>query len=443
MATGVLGKEKLSEDALLAGGIKSEPWDLPDSSAPISLQYANKVSEEDILKTINHNYLIFNGSSEPKATESIPLDSFVLADNFYGLNKLTENYKGKVKLIYLDPPYGTGMEFQSRSLEHAYKDIYGTASWVEMMRRRLILMRELMASDGTIYVHIGHQMLFHLKVIMDEVFGPDNFRNLITRRKCSSKNSTRKQYPNLHDYVLFYSKSSKWLFNQPGVPAPKEWIEKEYPKQDERGRYKLVPIHAPGVRNGETGMEWRGMMPPPGKHWQFKPSRLEEFDQNGEMHWSKTGNPRRKVYLEENKKVPITDLWDQYRDAHHQSKMITGYPTEKNLDMLKMIVEASTNEGDIVLDPFCGSGTTIHAARDLNRHWLGIDQSFTAAHASVKRMKHGLERMGDYVNSNKSSKQNELPLGTDENKVEIGFNLVVDADVYEHYQDLVQEIAKI
>lgn len=443
MATGVLRKEKLSKDALFASEIKSEPWDLPNSSVHISLEYENKVSKEDVLNLIDHDYVSFNCNMELNKIDEIPLNSFILDNNIYGLKKLCNIYAGKIKLIYLDPPYGTGMEFQSRSLEHAYQDIYGTAAWSEMMRRRLIIMRELLSSDGTIYVHIGHQMLFHLKVIMDEVFGSGNFRNLITRRKCSSKNSTRKQFPNLHDYVLFYSKSKIWLFNQPSVPAKQEWIEKEYTKKDARGLYKLVPIHAPGHRNGETGKEWRGMMPPPGKHWQFTPDRLESFEQHGEMHWSKTGNPRRKVYLEDDKKVPITDLWDLYRDAHHQSKMITGYPTEKNLDMLKMIVEASTNEGDIVLDPFCGSGTTLHAARDLKRNWLGIDQSFTAAKATVKRMKYGLEKMGDYVNEKKSFAENVNLFGGLKDPIGIGFNFVIDADVYDHYKNLVQDISSI
>lgn len=439
MATGILKNEKLSEDALLAGGIKTEPFPLPEGDAQITLQYPNKVSKEEILGCVEHSYLSMD-KSDASLVESIPTNTFLLADNFYGLKKLNETYNGRVKLIYIDPPYGTGMEFHSRSLEHAYKDIFGTASWVEMMRRRLILMRELLSEDGTIYVHIGHQMLFHLKVIMDEVFGADNFRNLITRRKCSSKNSTKKQYPNLHDYVLFYSKSKKWVFNQPGVHAPQEWIDKEYPKKDERGRYKLVPVHAPGTRNGETGMEWRGKMPPPGKHWQYRPSRLDEMDANGEIHWSKTGNPRRKVYLEKNKQVPITDLWEQYRDAHHQSKMITGYPTEKNFDMLKMIVEASSNPGDIVLDPFCGSGTTVHAARELGRHWIAIDQSFTAAKATLTRMRHGLKKMGDYVNGDT---QNELPLSGGEVVELNNHHFVVDKDVYERYPEEIHSLSKI
>ncbi|CDT47928.1 site-specific DNA-methyltransferase [Vibrio coralliirubri] len=435
MATGIVELEKLGEDALLAGAVKTEPFPLPECNDTITLQYPNKVSKEDILKSVEHNYIQLDHNGNTEQLKDIPLDSFILADNFYGLKSLQNQYTSKIKLIYLDPPYGTGMEFQSRDLEHAYKDILGTASWVEMMRRRLILMRELLTEDGSIYVHIGHQMLFHLKVIMDEVFGPDNFRNLITRRKCSSKNSTRKQYPNLHDYVLFYSKSKKWTFNQPGVPAPKEWVEKEYSKVDDKGRYKLVPIHAPGTRNGETGTEWRGMMPPPGKHWQYKPSRLDEFEERGEIHWSKTGNPRRKVYLEKGKKVAITDLWDTFKDAHHQSKMITGYPTEKNLDMLKMIVEASSNPGDIVLDPFCGSGTTVHAARDTGRHWIGIDQSFTAATSTITRMRYGLKKMGDYVNKSEDDIKSALSGYSD--------NFVVDSDVYESHKEEINKLASL
>ena len=374
MATGIGKHEKQTEDALLAGGIKTEPFSLPDCSSEISLQYSNKITPEQIFACLRHDYISVSTKGKISAVDSVSVNSFMLADNFYGLRKLHESYSGKVRLIYLDPPYGTGMEFHSRNLEHAYKDILGNASWIEMIRRRLILMRELLASDGSIYVHIGHQMLFHLKVVMDEVFGGANFRSLITRRKCSSKNSKRKQYPNLHDYILFYSKSKNWVFNQPGIPAADDWVEKEYPKVDVKGRYKLVPIHAPGVRYGATGGEWRGMFPPKGKHWQYTPAKLDAFDEKGEIYWSKNGNPRRKVYLESEKRIPLTDLWDCYRDAHHQSKMITGYPTEKNLDMLKMIVEASSNPGDIVLDPFCGSGTTIHAARELGRHWLVLVQ---------------------------------------------------------------------
>ena len=446
MATGIIKGEKLGEDALLADSAKSEPFPLPSNKDTLELTYTNKLSRENILSDVDHSYTSIDRNGNSKPVTSVDVNAFLLADNFYGLKKLLESHSNSITLIYLDPPYGTGKDFHSRELKHAYKDVFGTASWIEFMRRRLILMRELLSENGSIYIHIGHQMLFHLKLVMDEVFGENNFRNMITRKKCSSKNYTKNQYPNLNDYVLFYSKTNSYIWNQPCEPASDEWINKEYTKKDNKGRYKLVPIHAPGVRNGETGKPWKGMLPPKGKHWQLTPDKLDNLDKLGEIHWSKTGNPRRKVYLPLNKQLPITDYWGQFRDAHHQSTKITGYPTEKNLDMLKMIIGASSNKGDIVLDPFNGSGTTIHAANELDRQWIGIDQSFTAAEATLKRLRHGLEEMGDYVNPKKPSKTNELfnleqaPLP---DHIATKFNFLVDSDVLKKHEPEVNLLARI
>jgi adenine-specific DNA-methyltransferase len=183
------------------------------------------------------------------------------------------------------------------------------------------------------------------------------------------------------------------------------------------------------------------MVPPPGKHWQYAPSKLEELDRQGDMHWSKNGNPRRKVYWTAEKKRTLTDYWDQYRDAHHQSIQITGYPTEKNLDMIKMIVGASSNPGDLVIDPFCGSGTTLQAARDQDRRFLGVDASFTAAKATLKRMRHGLEAMGDYVNT-KSARAPELPLPVEAKQVQ-ACAFYTDSRLYDAYPEAIDEIAAI
>jgi len=400
MATGITKREQHSKDAISAPDLSIDNIPLPPKSATAKLVYEGKASEEEILSEHYSHFrtISVKGKASRKSLD-IPDNSFVLTDNFVGLHTLLNSGK-KVDLFYLDPPYGTGMDFHSRSLEHAYNDSMGSATYIEFMRRRLILMRECMADDASIYIHIGYQMLAHLKVVMDEVFGEKNFRNLIARRKCSSKNFTTKQYSNLNDYVLFYTKSNTYKWNQPGIAPDKAWIDKEYTKVDDFGRrYKLVPVHAPGTRNGETGKEWKGKMPPKGKHWQYKPSKLDEFDRQGDIHWSKTGNPR---------------YWMDYRDAHHQSIKITGYPTEKNFEMLKMIVGASSDEGDLVVDPFNGSGTTIHAAKELNRRYIGMDASFTAAKATIERFRYGVKAMGDYVNdqpdvvSIKNSKTAEL-----------------------------------
>lgn len=377
--------------------------DLPSSKDSLDLIYKNKTDESLITKKTETIFIDIN-----KNPSKVIDDTILLCDNFYGLHGMINNNK-RPMLIYLDPPYATGMSFVSREQEYAYKDNMNNAQYIEYMRRRIILMRESLDDNGSIYIHIGHQMVSHMKILMDHVFGESNFKNIITRRKCSSKNYTKNQYSNIHDYVLFYTKSKDYVWNQPGETPDKEWLDKEYNKEDSKGRYKLVPIHAPGIRNGSTGGEWNGMFPPKGKHWQYTPDKLTEMNNNDLIYWSKNGNPRRKVYLTTDKKISLTDYWLNYRDAHHQSIKITGYPTEKNLDMLKMIVRASSNQDDLILDPFCGSGTTLHAARDENRKWIGMDKSIQAIKTSLKRMDIGMEVMGDYVNKqNKTITQASL-----------------------------------
>jgi adenine-specific DNA-methyltransferase len=440
MATGISKREQQSLDALSALDLYNDPIPLPGKDDSVTLSYTNKASISDIVKNFPRHYFYID-ALETQFLEEIPDNTFVLDDNFFVLNQLIQKGK-KATLFYLDPPYGTGFDFHSRDLEHAYKDDMGQATYLEFMRRRLILMRECMTDDGSIYIHIGHQMLAHLKVLMDEIFGVNNFRNIITRRKCSSKNFTQKQYANLNDYIIFYSKGKSYKWNQPGIEPEQEWIEKEYPKIDNLGRrFKLVPIHAPGTRNGETGQPWRDMMPPPGKHWQYKPSKLDELDKQGDIHWSRNGNPRRKVYWSSDKKTALTDYWEQYRDAHHQSIKITGYPTEKNFQMIKMIVDASSDLGDLVIDPFCGSGTTMHAARDLGRKYIGVDASFIAAKSSLRRMRHGVEPMGDYVNGNNKNRQQSLLLDTNKTKSLCYF--VVDKHLLDTYESEIMEIAAI
>jgi adenine-specific DNA-methyltransferase len=440
MATGISKHEKMGVDATFAPDLSSDNIPLPDNSAVVELSYPGKAKEEAILAEHLGSFRIIDTKGKATLkTHEIPENSFVLTDNFIGLHSLL-NSKRKVNLFYLDPPYGTGMDFHSRSLEHAYTDSMGQAAYLEFMRRRLIVMRECMSDEASIYVHIGHQMLAHLKIIMDEIFGEKNFRNIITRRKCSSKNFTRNQYVNLNDYILFYTKTNNYKWFQPGDAPDQEWIEKEYPKVDELGRrFKLVPIHAPGTRNGETGKEWRGKLPPLGKHWQYVPSKLDQFDSQGDIHWSKNGNPRRKVYWVSDNKLSLSDYWVNYRDAHHQSIKITGYPTEKNFEMLKMIVGASSEEGDLVVDPFCGSGTTIYAAKELNRKFIGFDASFTAAKATVKRFRHGTEAMGDYVNE----PSGVVSFLTKQKSHQKYLTFLVDDSLWEDYKEEIELIGRI
>lgn len=359
------------------------------------LSYEGKLSEREVLNTIPAKISVLWSS------ENVTQNRLYYGDNLPILASLLNdpNIVGKVKLVYIDPPYATNSVFQSRTQNDAYSDLLTGAHYLEFVRQRLILLRELLAEDGSIYVHLDENMAFHIKVIMDEIFGRRNFRNWITRKKCNPKNYTRKTYGNISDYLLFYSKSDNYVWNRPVEAWTPERAKKEYIYIEEKTgrRYKKVPIHAPGVRNGETGKSWRGMQPPPGKHWQFTPKALDEMDARGEIYWSANGNPRRKIYLDESDGIPVQDIWLEFRDAHNQNIHITGYPTEKNPNLLDQIINASSNEGDLVLDCFAGSGTTLSRASRLGRNWIGIDNSIESIATTLKRFAKGTERMGDFV----------------------------------------------
>lgn len=291
------------------------------------------------------------------------------------------------------------MAFVDRDTNHAYNDHLEGAEYIESLRHRLILLHDLLATNGSIFVHLDQNMVFETKLIMDEVFGRENFRNFITRKKCNTKNYTRNSFGNIADHILFYSKTTENTWNRPYDPWTEEKIEEEYPCVDESSgrRYKKVPVHAPGIRRGETGRRWRGKLPPKGKHWQYPPSKLDALDAAGEIYWSPNGNPRRKVFFDQSKGIPAQDIWMGFRDAHNQNVRITGYPTEKNFELVSRLIAATTNPGDLVLDCYCGSGTTLEAAALLGRRFIGIDNSIAAINATVKRLREGRKAMGDFV----------------------------------------------
>lgn len=366
-------------------------------SLPISLSYEGKEDERTILSAsyIQHDK-VFHINTHAHSDNSL-----YWGDNLDVLLQLLheQQYAGKIKLIYIDPPFATKGTFNAKNQNHAYSDILSGGQFIEFLRKRLIVLRELLADDGSIYLHLDNNMTFAMKIIMDEVFGAQNFRAFITRKKCSNKNYTKNTYGNIADYILFYSKTNKYVWNRPYASWDEDNIIKQYPCVDPitGKRYKKVPVHAPGVRNGETGKPWRGKLPPAGKHWQYLPEKLDEMDSNGEIYWSPSGNPRRKVYFEGSNGIPVQDVWMDFRDSTNQNIKTTGYPTEKNISMLKQIVEASSNEGDYVLDCFCGSGTTMGAAYSLGRKWIGVDCGTEAIKSVLKRFVDGLEAYGDYV----------------------------------------------
>jgi adenine-specific DNA-methyltransferase len=377
------------------------------SNTDVRLSYQGKRTKREILATPPAVYRQLwpeeagqSGFNRLYYGDNLPVLAALMNDQFV---------RGQVRLVYIDPPYSTKSVFQSRNQTDAYADLLEGAHYLEFLRERLILLRELLAADGSIYIHLDDNMAFLVKALMDEVFGRSNFRNWITRKKCNPKNYTRKAYGNVADYILFYTKADNYVWHRPIDPWTEERAMKEY-QYVEAGtgrRYKKVPVHAPGARNGETGQTWRGTKPPPGKHWQYPPRVLDEMDARGEIYWSPTGNPRRKIYLDQSEGVPVQDIWLDYRDAHNQNIHVSGYPTEKNPHLLSRIIGASSNEGDLVLDCFSGSGTTLSVAAHQGRQWIGIDSSAEAIRATLRRFGKGLEPMGDFVSRLEASEREE------------------------------------
>lgn len=348
----------------------------------------------------------FNGAVA-SIKEVCSVGSRVTANRLYAGDNLSilrslcgdKSVKGQVRLVYIDPPYATGFAFESATVGTAYHDDRVGADYLNALRDRILLLRELLAEDGTMYLHLDSNMIFQAKLLMDEIFGEKQFISLITRVKCNPKNQVRRGYGDVCDYLLFYSKGRNYVWNQPTLPWAQVAGAKEYNCIEEftGRRYKKVPCHLPGVRNGETGLPWRGKSPPPGKHWVHSPTKLDEMDSRGEIYWSPSGNPRRKLYLDQSAGKRQSNLWTEFRDTQNQNAEVTGYPTEKNLEMLRMIVKASSNPGDLVLDAYAGSGTTLAAAAENDRNWIGIDESPAAIATSIERLVLGTPTMGTHA----------------------------------------------
>jgi len=319
----------------------------------------------------------------------------IKAENLRALLYLLEEkrLRGKIDLVYIDPPFATNGNFtitkgrastisNSRNGDLAYSDKLVGKDFIDFLKKRLILIKELLSDSGSIYLHIDYKIGHYVKVMMDEVFNIENFRNDITRIKCNPKNFDRLGYGNIKDLILFYTKSSKAIWNEPREKYSEADIINLFPKKNKLGRrYTTVPIHAPGeTEKGKSNQPFKGMLPPEGRHWRTDIETLNQWDRDGLIEWSSKGNPRKIIYADEREGKRVQDVWE-FKDPQYPV-----YPTEKNYDMLDLIIRTSSNPNSIVLDCFCGSGTTLKAAHNNGRKWIGIDQSEHAIKATIAKI---------------------------------------------------------
>ena len=272
-------------------------------------------------------------------------------------------------------------------------------AYLAMMAPRLVELRRVLKPTGSIHLHCDPTASHYLKLLMDAVFGPAMFCNEIIWRRSQTRSSISRIYKRAHDVLFFYSRSPDYRFNMQYRRLSDASLAL-YTKKDDKGFHRLVPLVVSGRRGGETGKAWRGIDPNTcgrsGSHWVTIHAKLEEYDRQGLIVWpTKPGGlPQLKYYLEDNQGVPATDLWDDIELIQPSALEALGYPTQKPEALLDRIIQASSNEGDTVLDPFCGCGTTIAVAERLKRHWIGVD----ITHLAITLMKHRLrDTFGDQV----------------------------------------------
>jgi len=288
--------------------------------------------------------------------------------------------------IYADLVTAGGRVADVMQAFHTFLGPCDMLAYLVMMCPRLIELRRVMKPTASIYLHCDPTASHYLKMLMDAVFGPQQFRNEIIWQRTSSHSDSRK-WGSVHDTLLFYSTSDQFTWNQVFMQHDPSYVEKFYRHKDERGTYRLDHI----IRSASMGprpnlcYEYKGYKPEWG--WRMVQEKLEALDADGRIAWSKTGRPYLKRYLHEQKGTPIRSVIVDIPPIGALAAERLGYPTQKPEALLERIIQASSNEGDLVLDPFCGCGTTVAEAQKLKRRWIGIDITHLAITLMKQRLK--------------------------------------------------------
>jgi site-specific DNA-methyltransferase (adenine-specific) len=311
-------------------------------------------------------------------------------DNLEHLAKLPD---ACVDLIYIDPPFNSNRNYEvfwgEAKEKRSFDDRHAsTQAYIEFMRPRCVQMARVLKKTGSFYYHCDWHASHYVKLMLDQIFGENNFRNEIIWQRSNSHNEAR-QYGRIHDTLFFYTGSDTYTWNAVRLPYSPEQM-KRY-KQDTKGRwYKGENLTAERLDSDSGKFEWRGTKPPPSRGWGYTVEQLEKWWREGLILTKKDGTPRmdgQKVYLDDMPGKGLQSIWtDIPRIANTSSERI-GYPTQKPLALLDRIIASSSNENDIILDAFCGCGTAVVAAQNLSRQWIGIDISPTACRVMAKRLR--------------------------------------------------------
>ena len=264
-------------------------------------------------------------------------------------------------------------------------------AYLVMMTPRLVELRRVLKHTGSLYLHCDPTASHYLKMLLDSIFGTENFRNEITWQRTGAHNDARR-YGAISDRLLFYTKSPSWTWNEQYTSYSDDYVRQRYRYDDGDGRlYWRNTMTAAGPGPARV---FRGQLkePPNGTHWRYSQEQIDELESENRIYYSKTGMPYVKSYLDERRGRTLQDTWTDIVMSKSGRERL-GYPTQKPQALLERIIQASSNEGDVVLDPFCGCGTAVAAAHKLNRGWIGVD----ITHLAVALMKHRLRTSHNLV----------------------------------------------
>lgn len=325
-------------------------------------------------------------------------NKLIFGDNLQVLKRLLEmkerdvllNADGTsgVRLCYIDPPFATKREFRGSRNQLAYRDKVEGTEFLEFLRKRLVFIHELLADDGVLYVHLDQRKLHYTKVLLDEIFGEQNFRTeIVWKRGSAHSDATQgyRQHGRIHETILFYTKTGLWPWKQLYTEYDRDYVERDYRRVDENGRrYRIDNLQAPGgAAKGNPRYEVMGVT----RYWRYTKEKMDQLIAEGRVIQTSPGAvPQYKRYLDEMPGVPIQDVWTDIRGVNNRSKEALGFPTQKPEALLERVIESTSKAGDLVLDCFAGSGTTAVVAEKLGRRWIAVDCGKLAVYTTQRRL---------------------------------------------------------
>ena len=346
-----------------------------------------------------------SGQQEMVASRAEWFNRLIYGDNLLAMaallagDEVTPSLRGKVDLIYIDPPFDSKADYRTKITlpggdveqkptvieQFAYSDTWadGTASYLEMIVPRLCLMRELLHNSGSIYVHLDSHVSHYVKIVLDEVFGKEQFTNEIIWKR-SEAHSDASGFGKVHETLFYYTRSGERTWNKLYLPYTEEYIERQfrYVEKSSNRRYRSADLSASGLSGGGYIYDWNGIT----RSWRCPIKTMQQYEREGRLDYTGKGLVRYKYYLDEMPGLPVQSVWDDFGKIHHLANERTTYGTQKPEKLLERIIKASSNENSIVADFFGGSGTTAAVAEKLGRRWITSDLGKPACMIMRKRL---------------------------------------------------------